>query len=90
MSNFRFCKLVDETDAGLEPGVTEHLVKLFVPVKGGPTRKQRQSSEGEDSEVTRANYHGSALFVLLSRVRYEVCQHGCFDFRLASVARAGT
>ena len=46
--------------------------------------------KGEDSEVTITNYHCSALFVLLSRVRYEVCQHGCFDFRLASVARSAT
>ena len=80
---------MDHTEA-LEPSVTEHLVKLIVSVKAGNTQKQFQQSEGEDSEVTITNYHCSALFVLLSRVRYEVCQHGCFDFRLASVARSGT
>ena len=48
------------------------------------------SPQGEDSEVTVANYHCSALFVFLSHVRYEIRQHGCFGFRLASVARSGT
>ena len=75
---------------GPEPSVTEHLVKLIVPVKGGNTQKQLQQLRGEDSEVTITNYHGGALFVLLCRVRYGDCQHGCFDFRLASVARSGT
>ena len=65
-------------------------MKLTVSVKGGNTQSNFNSPQGEDSEVTITNYHCSALFVLLSRVRYEVCQHGCFDFRLASVARAGT
>ena len=37
-----------------------------------------------------SNCHRRALFVPLSRVRYELCQHGCFNFRLAPVARSGT
>jgi hypothetical protein len=75
---------------GLEPSVLEHLVKLIVGVKGSKIQKQLQQSEGEESEVTITTNHCSALFVLLSRVRYEVCQHGSFDFRLASVARSAT
>jgi Helix-turn-helix domain len=47
-------------------------------------------AEGDVNEVTIPNYHDSALFVLLSRIRYEACQHGGFDFRLASVARSAT
>ena len=65
-----------------------YFVKLIVSVKAGNT--QKQFSKGEDSEVTITHYHCSSLFVLLSRVRYELCQPGCFDFRLASVARPGT
>lgn len=75
---------------GLDPSVTEHFVKLIVSAKGSKLQKQLQKSEGEDNEVTITNDHYSALFVLLSRIRYEVCQDGYFDFRLASVARSGT
>ena len=46
--------------------------------------------EGEDREITIANYHCSVLFVLLNRFLYQLRQHGCFHFRLASVARSGT
>ncbi len=70
--------------------VMEHLVKLHVSTKGSKIQKQFQESEGEVCEVTITNYHCGVLFVLLSPVRYEVCQHGCFHFRLASVARSGT
>jgi hypothetical protein len=71
--------------------VTEHLAKLIVSVRGRKIQKPLQQPEGEDSEVTIPKYHyGAFLFVLLNRVRYEVCQHGCFNFRLATVARAGT
>ena len=46
--------------------------------------------KGEESEVTITNYYCGDLFVLLSRVRYQVCQHGHFDLRLAPVARPAT
>jgi hypothetical protein len=51
---------------------------------------QIHHSTGEDSEVTITNYHCSALFVLLGRVRNDACQHGGFDFGLAAVARPET
>ena len=68
----------------------KHLVKLIVPAKGSKIQKQIKIVEGEDSEVTITNCHCTDLFVLLSRVRREACQHGRFDFRLASVARSAT
>jgi hypothetical protein len=46
--------------------------------------------EGDDNEITITNYHCGALFVLLGPVRDEVRKHGCFAFRLASVAGSGT
>jgi hypothetical protein len=58
--------------------------------EGTQYQKQLQQSEGEDNEVTITHYHCIALFVLLGTVRYDVCQHGCSDLRLASVAWSGT
>ena len=66
-----------------------NLMRFIVLVKGSNPPEVLQQSEGEDGEVTIINYYCGALFVLLSRVRYGVCQHGGFDFRLASVARPG-
>lgn len=57
---------------------------------GSNALEQLHHSTGEDSEVTITYYHCSALFVLLGRVRNDVCQHGGFDFGLASVARPET
>src|SRR6266542_1462940 len=74
---------------GLDPVVTEHFVRLIVS-EGEQVPKTTTIAGRKDYEVTIANYHCSALFVSFSRVRYGVCQHGGFDFRLAPVARTGT
>jgi hypothetical protein len=58
---------------------------LFVVDLNGP-----EASEGEANDFTITNYHFSALFVLLGHVLYKDCRHGRFDFRLASMAWAGT
>src|SRR5687767_10148614 len=75
----------------LQPTMTEHFLQQIVVNEGQAICKSNSvSSIRRKSESTIHTPRSCALFVCFSGVPYQIREHSRRDFRLATVARAGT